>query len=520
MRFLQKFLLITSLLVFFASCTKPKVEADIWIRGGLVFDGLSMEGQKMDVAIKEDKIVFVGCADTLRIEAEKTIEAQGKIVSPGFIDPHTHADRDLNKTETAHNHPFLMQGVTTVVVGNDGSSFYPISEYKELYRKQGIGTNVAMLFGHGTIREQVIGKSDRAPSEAELNKMKALAEEEMRQGAFGISTGLYYAPGSYSETEEVIELSRVVVENGGIYDTHLRDESSFNIGLVKAIEEAIEIGEVSGIPIHISHIKCLGLDVWGKSAEVIELIEKARGRGVEVTANQYPYDASSTSLKAAVVPRWAESGGLDSLFYRLEAPATRERVLSETVTNMKRRGGPSKLLIVKLPDTTYVGKNLEEISAMLSIPAEEAVFEMLKIGHAKVVSFNMIEEDVNRFMGLDWVVTGSDGNTGHPRKYGSFPRKYAHYVKRKELISLADFINGSTSRTAKIFRMEKRGVIQEGYYADVIVFDPEGFREEATYTDAFRYATGLDFSIINGKIAVNQGRPVDAYYGRVLQKEK
>ena len=248
-------------------------------------------------------------------------------------------------------------------------------------------------------------------------------------------------------------------------------------------------------------------------------MEQARAKGIEVTANQYPYDASSTSLKAAVVPRWAESGGLDSLFFRMNAPGTRKRVLEETVINMERRGGPSKLLIVKLPDTTYVGKNLEQIATLLNLPAEEAVYEMLKIGHAKVVSFNMTNEDLNLFLQQPWVVTGSDGNTGHPRKYGTFPRKYTQYVKRDRIISLADFIKSSTGKTAEIFRIPRRGVLKAGNYADIIIFDPESFQEEATYTDAFQYATGLQYSIINGQIAVQNGIPLDVLTGRVLEKE-
>jgi len=510
-------LLFVSLL--FISCSTRTIKADILIKGGTVYNGLSGEAQRVNIAIQGDTIAYVGNSEEVRIKAKKTIDATGKIVSPGFIDPHTHADRDLVKPETSHNRPFLMQGITTVVVGNDGSSFFPTQKYKKLYTSQGIGTNVVMLSGHGTIRKEVVGQSDRQPTDLEMDEMRSLIQEEMDQGAFGISTGLYYSPGSYSETEEVIELAKIAAINGGIYDTHLRDESSFNIGLVNAVKEAIQIGEKSGIPIHISHIKCLGKDVWGRSGEIIRLVEQARAMGIEVTANQYPYDASSTSLKAAVVPRWAESGGLDSLFYRLNAHGTRKRVLEETVINMERRGGPSKLLIVKLPDTTYVGKNLEQIATLLNLPAEEAVYEMLKIGHAKVVSFNMTNEDLNLFLQQPWVVTGSDGNTGHPRKYGTFPRKYTQYVKRDRIISLADFIKSSTGKTAEIFRIPRRGVLKAGNYADIIIFDPESFQEEATYTDAFQYATGLQYSIINGQIAVQNGIPLDVLTGRVLEKE-
>ena len=511
---------IIYILLILLSCSEHEIDADILIVNGKVYDGISDTPSIQDIAIRNDKIIFMGDSKDVHITTKKTIDASGKIVSPGFIDPHTHADRDLVNEETSDNKPFLMQGVTTVVVGNDGDSFYPSKKYKNLYQSQGIGTNVVMLIGHGTVRKQVMGQSDISPTAEELEKMKALVQEEMNQGAFGMSTGLFYAPGSYSKTEEVIALASVVAKNKGIYDTHLRDESSFNIGLVNAVKEAIEIGEKTGVPIHISHIKCLGKDVWGKSSEIIRLIEDAQKMGAQVTANQYPYEASSTSLKAAVVPRWAESGGMDSLFIRLDVPDIRNRILEETKFNIERRGGPSKLLIVKLPDSSYVGKNLREISETLQIQPEEAVFELLKIGWAKVVSFNMAQEDIHNFMKQDWVVTGSDGNTGHPRKYGTFPRKYAKYVREDSIIGVASFINGSTFKTAQILKISNRGALKEGYYADVIIFDPDRFEDKAGYTDAFRFAEGLDYSIINGKISVENGKFLEKKNGKVLLKNE
>ena len=264
----------------------------------------------------------------------------------------------------------------------------------------------------------------------------------------------------------------------------------------------------------------LGKGCVGKSQEIIDLIKKAQNKGVQVTANQYPYEASATSLKAAVVPRWAESGGLDSLFIRLGIPNLKKRILEETNHNIERRGGPSKLLVVKLPDTSFVGKNLKEISNILQVAPEQAVFDLLQIGHAKVVSFNMMEEDIHNFMQQDWVVTGSDGNTGHPRKYGSFPRKYTKYVKQDSIIALAKFINGSTHKTAEIFKIPQRGAIKEGYYADIIIFDPDKFVDTAKYTDAFLYAKGLDYSIINGQISVEKGQFSQQLNGRVLLKNK
>lgn len=514
-----KFLLFIAVSTCIFSCSiKKRIAVDILIKNGIVYNGIDTIPMKVSIAIKDDKIVFIGAPSLPKIKATKIIDATGLIVSPGFIDPHTHADRDLINPSTSHNLPFLMQGITTVIVGNDGESFFPIKKYKTLYEENGIGTNVVLLTGHGTIREQVIGDSDIKASPEAISKMLILLQQEMDAGAFGMSTGLFYSPGSYANKEEVIELAKIVAKNGGIYDTHLRDESSFSIGLIPSIKEAIEIGRKAKLPIHISHIKCLGVDVWNESNDIIKLIEKSRAEGIDVTANQYPYDASATGLKAAVVPRWAESGGKDSLFIRYENPKLKIQILEETKNNIIRRGGPDKLLIVKADDSKFVGKNIFEISEELNISPEETVYKILEKGNAGVASFNMNENDITNFMKQPWVVTGSDGNKGHPRKYGSFPRKYHKYVLEDNVINIAMFINGSTSKTAEIFKIPNRGILQEGNYADVIIFNPETFKDKADYIDAFQYAEGLEYSIINGVIVVEKGKFTGQLNGKVLSK--
>ncbi len=514
----QKLLLLITLVSIF-SCSKKAIEADILIKNGIVYNGTDTISANVSIAIKGDKIVFIGDKNNVVINAAKTINANGLIVSPGFIDPHTHADRELKDSMKSHNKPFLFQGITTVVVGNDGDSFYPISRYNDVYKKNGVGTNVISLAGHGTIREQVMGKSDRKATDKEIVKMQVLVQQEMEAGAFGLSTGLFYAPGSYSNTEEVIALAKTVSKNKGIYDTHLRDESSYTVGLIPAIKEAIEIGRQAKLPIHISHIKCLGVDVWHQSDSIIKLIEKAQQEGINVTANQYPYDASATGLKAAVVPRWAESGGKDSLFIRYKNPKIKQQILQETEKNIIRRGGPDKLLIVKAEDSIFVGKNLFQISTMLNVSPKEAVFKVLKTGYVRIASFNMNTDDIYNFMKQNWVVTGSDGNTGHPRKYGSFPRKYRKYVQQEKVIDIAFFINNSTSKTAEILKISNRGKLKTGYYADIIIFNPKTFKDKANYTDAFQYAEGLEYSIINGKISIENGNYTDKLNGKVLTKK-
>ncbi len=500
------------------SCGKNIIQADILIENGTVYNGIDTISSNVSIAVKNDKIVFIGDGEFVNITAKKTIDATGMIVSPGFIDPHTHADRELKNPDKSHNKPFLFQGVTTVVVGNDGDSYYPTSKFIDTYIKNGIGTNAVLLVGHGTVRKQVLGKSDKKASPDDILRMQAIIQEEMDAGVFGISTGLFYAPGSYSNTDEVIALAKIVAKNNGIYDTHLRDESSYTIGLIPAIEEAIEIGRQAKLPIHISHIKCLGVDVWNQSEAIIELIENAQKEGIHVTANQYPYDASATGLKAAVVPRWAESGGKDSLFIRIKNKSLRKIILAETKKNISRRGGPDKLLIVKSEELNFVGKNLLEVASMLKVTPEAAVYKVLKTGYVRVASFNMNPKDIHRLMRQKWVVTGSDGNTGHPRKYGSFPRKYYKYVTQDSIIDLATFINGSTAKTAEILKISNRGKLQKGYYADIIIFNPETFKDLSNYKNSFQLAKGLEYSIINGKIAIDKGTFTKQLNGRVLKK--
>lgn len=503
--------------VLLVSCHREEIKVDLLITHGIVYTGLDNEPHYIDIGITRDTIIWMGNESEVNITAIRKIDATDMIVCPGFIDPHTHAESDIKDPKLSHNLPFLMQGVTTVVVGNDGSSPYPISKYKSLYAENGLGTNVIMLTGHGTLRAEVIGTTDRPATDADLLAMQNLQKKEMEDGSFGMSTGLFYAPGSYGDTHEVIALAKIVAAHDGIYDTHLRDESNFSIGLIPSIQEAIEIGRQAKIPIHISHIKCLGVDVWHQSDSIIHIIETARSEGIDMTANQYPYEASATGLQSAVIPRWAESGGKDSLFYRYHS-SFKDQILRETEENIRRRGGPKKLLIVNCEDSTFVGKTLLDIAEEMSLSPAQATFEILKTGSVKVASFNMNEDDISAFMRQPWVMTGSDGGSGHPRKYGTFPRKYNKYVREEKIIDLPTFINNSTANTANIFKIPNRGIIKKGYFADIIIFDPETFRDRADYNDAYRYAEGLKYSIINGKLSIDNAQYTDQLNGEVLSK--
>jgi N-acyl-D-aspartate/D-glutamate deacylase len=493
---------------------------DVLIRGGNVIDGGGTDAIKADVGVTGDRIVFVGDAAKENLQAERVIDATGLIVAPGFIDPHTHADDDLFDPNRAANLPYLTQGVTTVFIGSDGRSRIPLGKALEQLQSQGIGSNVASFVGHGSVRQSVMGMSDAAPTPEQLEKMKSLVREGMDDGALGLSTGLYYAPGSYAKTEEVIELSKVAAERGGVYDTHQRDESSYTIGLLASIEEIIRIGREAKIPVHISHIKALGADVWGKSGEAIEIINRARAEGVNVTANQYPYDASGTSLGASLLPRWAEAGGRQELLKRIDDPAVQPKLLAEMARNLQRRGGATSLLITSVSgaDRGMIGKRLDEIAKSRGKSPIETALEIIKTGGAGVASFNMTESDIENFMKQPWVMTGSDGSSGHPRKYGTYPRKIREYVLNRHVITLPRMIQASSLQVAETFNLKDRGKLAPGYFADVIVFDEKTIADRSTYENPALFAEGMKYVIVNGKPAIDDGKYTGSLAGKALRK--
>ena len=492
---------------------------DMLIRGGSVIDGTGVDARIADIGVSADRIVFVGDASRERRTASRVIEAKGLIVAPGFIDPHTHAAEDLGTMAGRSNQNYLFQGVTTVVTGNDGSGPLPIGATLRRWEEVGLGTNAALFVGHGSVRQRVMGMSDASPDGADLEKMKSLVREGMREGALGLSTGLYYAPGSYAKTDEVIALARVAAEFGGVYDTHMRDESSYSVGVLESIRETIEIGRRAKLPVQISHIKMLGVDVWGQSDQAITIIDEARREGIEVTANQYPYTASGTSLTAALVPRWAEAGGIAELRRRIDDPAVRPRLVAEMEINLKRRGGAASLLITRARDRALTGKYLDAIARARGLTAIETALEIIMDGGAGVASFNMNEKEIENFMKQPWVMTGSDGSGGHPRKYGTYPRKIRDYVLTRGVISLPRMIESSSGQVATALRIPKRGRIATGWYADLIVFDEKMIAEKATYEQPEVLATGMKYVLVNGKLAIDNGQYTGALAGRPLRKE-
>ncbi|MCW4463413.1 amidohydrolase family protein [Sphingomonas sp. BT-65] len=495
----------------------------IVIAGGTIYDGSSPSPVTGDVVIVGDRVVAVGPGAAGEYPGARVIDAKGLVVAPGFIDPHTHSDA-LIRGKTPEERlvtPWLMQGVSTIFTGIDGygQGEGTVKDLLDHVDAGGVGPNVATLVGFGAVRVKVLKNDDRAPKPVELERMKALTAQGMCEGAFGLSTGLFYAPQSFAQTEEVIEVAREAARRGGIYDTHQRDESSYSIGLINSVKEAVEIGRQAGMPVHFAHIKALGADVHGKANEIVATVDAARASGLNVTADQYPYEASGSSLVAALVPRWAQDGGAAALVKRIETPAERARIVAEMQTNLVRRGGANAVLL-RGDGKPWAGKRLDVVAAEWKVDPVEAAIRIILAnqgGGSPIVSFNMIEPDIKLLMQQPWVMTGSDGSAGHPRMYGTFPTKYAKYVVAEKTIDLATFINSSTGRTADFYKIDRRGHLKPGYFADIVVFDPAAYRPRATYLEPARLSEGVRTLLVNGTAVIEGGKLTGKAGGKALR---
>lgn len=495
---------------------------DLLITGGRVFDGSGEEIPGADIAIRGSRIALVERRLAGRVQAENTIDARGLVVAPGFIDPHTHADEDLASDDAQRraNLAFAFQGVTTVVVGNDGFGSPEIADMAADAKRSGVGTNVAYLAGFGAIREAALGTENRPPETSELVAMESLTRNAMCEGAWGLSSGLYYVPQNYASTDEVAALALIAGERGGYYDTHLRDESTYSIGLLAAIEESLAIGRQGKLPVHIAHIKALGPAVWGQSEAAIALIERARAFGQRITADQYPWDASGTRISNALVPRWALEGGLDALRERLSKANERQRIVTGMAGSLERRGGAGKLLITGRLGEADVepGQTLADIAKRLGLSPVDAAIAVLERGDARVASFNMDPADIAAFASREWVVTGSDGSSGHPRKYASFPKAFRDLVVEGDM-PLGQFIKRSSTHTAGIVGLKDRGLLKPGYAADIVVFDPATFAPRASYEHPRELSIGVRYLVVNGEIVISAGNYTGALPGTPLLKD-
>jgi len=503
----------------------PDLQADTLIHGGLLFDGSGGDGRIADIAIRGDRILAVGPDLRRRYRATREIDAGGLMVAPGFIDPHTHPDTYLRSSDPAMRRilPWLHQGVTTIFIGIDGGGTPDIAQDRARLEAAGVGTNVAAYVGLGPVRTRVLGHDARAPDAAELDGMRALVAGAMCEGAFGLSAGLFYAPQSFAATDEVVALAREAALRGGVYDTHQRDESSYSLGLMGSLEEVLDIGRRAELPVHIAHIKALGADVHGRAGDVVARIERARAQGQRVTADQYPWLASSTGLGAALLPRWAVDGGRPALFARLDDPATAARIRAEMGENLQRRGGADAILMTGT-GWPWSARTLQQFADDSGIDPVAAALRIIReggtgrIGSAqRIASFNMRRDDVDLFMRQPWVLTASDGGDGHPRQYATFPEKYARFVAAEGVIDLAAFIHRSTGLTAETFGIVERGFLRADHFADVLVFDPERYAPRADYVRPNVLSEGVAHLFVNGVPMIDAGHAAHALPGRVLQ---
>lgn len=489
---------------------------DILITGAWVFDGTLNDSVQADVGIRDGHIVFIG--DARHKTAKRHIDATGLYMTPGFIDPHTHTSYRFQSKDTQEraNLLCLFQGVTTVFNGNDGSGPYPIARNLERWEAAGIGTNAALLIGQGTVRRKVMGSVEGDADSIQMQEMKKLVARGMQEGAYGISTGLAYVPGVFTSTAEIAELAKVVSKYGGIYDTHMRDQSAH---IVESIEETLEIGRAAGIPVHISHIKVSGESGWGRSSEIIDLIEGYRERGVDITANLYPYEASRTSLRAMRVPDWALEGGTKAMLARFDDPKTAEKVRAGIAELVRTKTSLDRMFFSKANDPFLRGKSVLEVIQAWGTSPEEAIIRILKNQPGVGANlFSMQEQDIINFMRQPWMMTGSDGGTGHPRAAGAFAKRIRKYVLDKPVTSMKMAVHASSGLTAETFGITKRGFIREGYYADIVLLDPEQYRDQSDFNNPMKPAMGVQYVLVNGTLAIDEGKYTGALAGKALRK--
>ncbi len=498
----------------------PPIEADIVLRGATLHDGTGKPAVKGDLAIKGDRITGVGSFEVKGRPRE--VDAAGLVVAPGFIDLHSHSDTPITEKATRNNVNFITQGVTTVVTGNCGMGPVDVAGYCKKLDANKAGTNVAHQIPHNALRRQVMGEAKRLPTTDELEKMKALVDRGMSDGAWGLATGLYYTPGSYADTNELVELSKVVAGHGGLYASHIRDEG---VGLLASIAEVLVIGQKAGLPVHVSHMKAYSRPAWGLAADAVALIESARRKGQAVTADQYPYTASSTSLAADVIPAVFRAGSQKEILARLDDPEQGPRMRRAMEQQIKVCDDGRALRIARYAKKpAWQGKTLAAVAAAEKKTPLEIVIEVERNGGAQIVNFSMKEEDVRLIMRRPWVATASDGSAmakndtvPHPRNYGTFPRKLAHYALAEKLMPLEQAVRSATGLPADILKLPERGYLRPGYFADVVVLDPKTLRDTATFDSPHQYATGVVHLFVNGVPAIEDAKPTGKLAGKALR---
>ncbi len=501
------------------------VEVDLLLRGGRVLDGAGNPWFNRDIGIRGDRIVFVGNARIEDVSARETVDVAGLLVAPGFWDVHSHANLDSEHGRQAL--PQLYQGITTIVLGVDGGGTNKIEEAFRSYEANGIAVNAIRYVGHNAARIAVLGYEDRSPSAEEMERMRAFVARGMREGAVGLSTGLYYSPGTFAATDEVVELAKVAARYGGSYDTHDRDlgVAYKGIGYLGSIREAIEIGERADVSVIFSHFNAQGPHNYGRAPEAVRLVDEARSRGVNVMAGQHVYTASGCSLVACALPRWVAAGGAEKMRERLGDPSLRARIAVEIEEMVDLVGGPEKLVFTD-PSPELLGLSLGEVARNWRLSIRETVMKILASGNGPVLNRDIYDPfNTDVLAKQEWMMTCTDGGTPvfgegavHPRTYGAFTRKLRDFALDRGIVSVPFAVRGMTSLPASFYGMSDRGLIREGFYADLVVLDEERIRDLATYEDPHHYSEGTVHVIVNGKLAFKNGLPTAVLAGRSLRR--
>jgi N-acyl-D-amino-acid deacylase len=519
--------LLLGITLFLSANFSPasSLKYELVIKNGRIADGSGNPWFYADIGIVNGRIAKIGRIDTS--EAAQVIDAQNLIVAPGFIDVHAHVENGIMRMPAADN--FLMMGVTTIVTGNCGGSWLAVGDSLRSLEAKGVSINLATLVGHNTVRRAVMKEEARDPLPDELTKMQELVDQAMRDGAVGLSTGLIYIPGTFAKTDEIVALAKAAARHDGIYASHIRNEGN---EVVAAIKEAILIGETAGLPVEISHFKISSKKLWGQSRLTTSLIREARERGLQVTIDQYAYPASSTGLDV-LLPDWVHDGGREAAAARLRNPAQREQIKKEMVKMQRDRGlkNYSFAFVANYrPDSTFNGKNIEEITQQVrgkkSVEAQaEQVIDMylLSEGRVGMVYHTMSEDDVAYIMQQPFCMVASDAGViemgrgvPHPRGYGNNVRVLGKYVREKKLLGLEEALRKMTSLPAQTFGFWDRGLLREGFAADLVIFDAQKVADQATFEQPHQYATGIRYVFVNGKIVVNEGKHTGARSGRIL----
>jgi N-acyl-D-amino-acid deacylase len=502
---------------------------DLLIAGGTVVDGTGAPAYRADVAVRDGRIVRVSRDPLPATGAARVIDATGRVVAPGFIDLHTHIE-PLPRLPAAQSH--VRQGVTTAVGGPDGGGPLRLGAYLDSLEATGIGLNVAYQVGHNSVRRQVLGMEDRAPTAEELAQMEALVAQAMEEGAFGLSTGLKYPPGAFARVDEVIALARVAAGAGGFYSSHLREEG---LGLIEAVAEAIEIGRRADLPVLLTHHKVVGQPMWGASERTLAMVDEARRQGLDIVIDQYPYTASHTGI-GILVPTWAMAGGDSAFVQRTRDPLLRDSIVRGLVDNIRDDRGGGDLRRVQFSRVGFMpeleGRTLDDWAKLKGMESSfetgaELVIEAISRGGASAIYHVMDDADLERIMRHPQTMIASDGGLAepgqghpHPRAYGTFPRVLGHYVRDRGVLPLESAVHKMTGQPAALLGLADRGAVAEGMAADLVVFDPATVADRATFEDPHQYPAGIEYVLVNGAVTVGAGEYVDARAGQVLRRSR